>query len=262
MKKITLSFSIILVVVILLLLIIKTPQFFYDFYSNLFESSSDFNNKVTPIISIIAVIIYALALYNTINQNKILLSQNLKPYFENEIENFIKKSKKELTSKKLLIDRIELPKKITAQNYINVLSRVFIALIKNSEYQSDLKEFNKGVKFNNEYFETRSYFKEIFFLTEFTFQYSPIQSHYGEILEFIREINLSKLIDEDKELLKKRIKRTLIGDYIAFIDFSDRNPSLITPPIPFISMDKLDCKFIKINNTDFRKHYEIFNKVF
>jgi len=49
----------------------------------------------TPIISLIAVIFYAKALQNSTNQNKVLLSQNIKPNFEKEIEFLLKEGNEE-----------------------------------------------------------------------------------------------------------------------------------------------------------------------
>ena len=159
MKKNRIYYSVLGLVLILLIADILTRLFLLNSLDLSFESSS-FNNIITPVFTIIASLIYGCALYNTINQNKILLSQNLKPYFENEIERLIKKSKKTQVNKALLENKVELPKKINIQNYIDILFKVFIALSKNVEYISDLNQFKKGKIFTNEYFITRSYYNE------------------------------------------------------------------------------------------------------
>ena len=98
------------------------------------------------------------------------------------------------------------------------------------------------------------------FLSDFTFELSPINNFYNEVFQIIEEINLSKLIEDDKYLLKFEIERTLVGEYLAFVDSLDKH-SFLTTPIPFFSMNKDNCKFININKTDFRKYYDLFNKV-
>jgi len=52
---------------------------------NLKFDSGEFNNILTPLLTLIATPIYAFALYTTIKQNKIAHRQNLKPFYEKKL---------------------------------------------------------------------------------------------------------------------------------------------------------------------------------
>lgn len=77
MRKIIYFLIALLSILILLILIDLSTGIWYWNKLNLKFNSSEFNNIVTPILTMIATPIYAWALYTTIKQNKIALSQNL-----------------------------------------------------------------------------------------------------------------------------------------------------------------------------------------
>lgn len=222
---------------------------------NLKFNSANFNNIITPTFTIIATLIYGFALFNTMNQNKIILSQSLKPHYEKEIENLVIKSREikiegELTNNDESI-------KINALNYIEAINNSIIKLSKNKEYLEDYAKYENNEILNIDYLKSRNYFVNLLFLSQFTIGMNSISFFYDDIKILIQEINQSNLISEDKELLKKNIKRNLLSEYMAFIDFLDKHP-LIVPPIPLLNYYNENIEFKLISKTKFREYFDWF----
>lgn len=213
-----------------------------------------FNNVVTPLFTIISVIIYSVALFLTISQTKIILSQNIKPFYEKEIEKFINKAEN-IKIESILFEE----ENVNALNYITYISKTFIKLIRNKEYIEDVTQFKNGCDLDLEYFTARSYIKEVLFLSDFTMGVSPIHFFYQDLKEFIIEIDDSKLIEEDKKLLKKQIKRTFVAEYLALINL--RTITLL-PEIPLIFGNTNSRKIVykRLTQTEFNQYSEFFNK--
>lgn len=229
---------------------------------NLKFDPANFNNIITPIFAIIATLIYGLALFNTVNQNKIILnqnkiilSQNIKPHYEKEIENLMTQSR-EIKIKGEITNDDE-PIKIDALNYIKAINDTIINLSQNKEYLEDYAKYENNELLTIDYFKSRNYFGKLLFLSEFTIGINAVSFFYQDIKLLIQEINQSKLISEDKELLKKRIKRNLLSQYMAFIDFMDKHPSIVPPiPIVFDLQEKIEFKLL--SKTNFREHFDWF----
>jgi hypothetical protein len=199
----------------------------------------------------IATVIYTVALFTTIKQNSIILSQSIKPYYQNEIEKFNKRSKKI----RLEDDSLFLGEKINPKNYIVHISKVLANIASNEEFQRDFDLHSNGIKLTNEEIKTRSYFREVIFLSSFTMQLNDISFFHNELMSLIQEINLSKLIDEDKMLLKKQIQRIFFRDYIMFIEFEDKNSFIPQLPILYRRPRESDLYFEKLSQTNFRSLY-------
>ena len=73
------------IIIVLLLVDIGTGIWYYN-RPHLSFSPSNFNNIATPIIGIISIGIYSLALFISAKQTLIIQSQNLKPHFERDFE--------------------------------------------------------------------------------------------------------------------------------------------------------------------------------
>jgi ABC-type uncharacterized transport system permease subunit len=84
MKYARIIFGLLIVLIILVTIDLTTGIWFWNRKNLMFEPSN-FNNTLTPIISFCAFIVYTIALFTTIRQNKIILSQNIKPFFEKQI---------------------------------------------------------------------------------------------------------------------------------------------------------------------------------
>ena len=238
------------IVIILLALDLILGCWYYN-KNNLIFSSSEFNNIVTPSLTIVATIIYALALFSALNQNKIVLSQNLKPHYLEEIKKLEKRAKKTI-----IVEQGIFPdEKINAENYISFIMKVLVKLTENIEYNEDFKNYLNGNKLTNENIRERSYYTNVMFLTRFTFHLNEIHSLLSEVASFVQEINLSKLIKEDKEILKKQITRTFFQNYIEFIEFEDNHDFVPQIPILYRRPTESDLYFEKLSQTNFRNLY-------
>ena len=107
MKIINKTITILLIIAIGLLLVDLFTGIWYWNRLNLKFDLANYNYVVSPTFAIFATIIYGLALFNaikqnriilsqSIEQNRIILSQNIKPHYEREIENLISQSSKSL----------------------------------------------------------------------------------------------------------------------------------------------------------------------
>ena len=88
MKYARIIIGLLIVLIILVTIDLTTGIWFWN-KKNLMLEPSNFNNILTPIISFCAFIVYSLALITTIRQNKIILSQNIKPFFEKQIDEYL-----------------------------------------------------------------------------------------------------------------------------------------------------------------------------
>lgn len=244
-------------ITLLLTIDILTGIWYWNQYNLIFDSS-EFNNLLTPSLTVIATIIYATALFLSLKQNRIVLNQNIKPHYEREIENLINDAHNiKIESKTIHNDQ-----NINVTNYIQFINESILSLARNEEFLEDYKDYIEGKIITTKHIMDRDYVYEIMFLSGFTIL-NKTSFFYDRLKDFIEEINHSKLILEDKDLIKKRIKGSLLSDYISFIEFEDKHENII-PPIPLLYDDisKTDLRFAPISKTDFRKHYEYFKKEF
>ncbi len=261
MKRKSLIYIIIFVATtfgILLLIDIFTGFWFWNRYNLIFDSA-EYNNIITPTLTFIATVIYGSALFLTIRQNKIILSQNIKPHYEREIESYIAEAR----NVKIVSTTVHSDKEINATNYIEYINESILALCRNQQFLEDYDNHNRNQILSRNHIMQRDYIFDLMFLSEFTLPMNRIISFYEKLKELIEEINQSKLINEDKKLLKKRIERSLLSEYLAFISFENKN-SVIIPPIPLLyaDFDKTDVQFGQISKTGFRKHYDYFRNEF
>lgn len=250
MKK---TIIILLITAISLLIIDLLTGFWYENKLNLLFSSNEFNNISTPIISFFAFIVYALALYMTIKQNKIILSQNIKPHYENEIEEYKIKAKGISIKNTFILDSIE----YNGFEYIDAINDSLIQLTKDNDYNEDYEKNKKGEIQNKNYFKTRTYYDTLLFLSQFAIGLNPINLFHLELKTLIEEINTSKLINEDKSLLKKRIKRLFLDKYLTMMSLTQIY-DFLKIPIPILYSTNKEIEFKTIAETEFGKHYEWF----
>lgn len=254
MKYIKILIGLFLMIIALLLIDILTGIFYWN-RSNLIFDASTFNNISTPIIASVSFLVYSAALFFTIKQNKIILSQHLRPYYEREIDRTIN----ELEKEKINTDLIETNgKEYNAINYPNLILKLLNQLTENNEYLKDISALEKGVKFTHEQIKGRSYYSIVVFLSQFTDGLFN-KFKYDYLKEIIQEIDNAKLLEEDKDLLKKRIKKEILLTYLSFIEF-EKESSIHIPPIPYINnfpwQDNIDFK--KISESNFKEYYDWF----
>jgi hypothetical protein len=229
---------------------------------NLQFDADNYNQIITPTAAIIGIVIYSWALFTSIRQNKIIegqnkiiASQNIKPFIEKEIDDL----KTEAAAINFDSDIVHKGKIVNGLNYIRSIGETFSILTKSKDYNSDLREFEKNGKiFDKEYFENRDYFSEGIYLVQFCIGAPPsLRFLYDKLKDLIIEIEKSKLIDEDKIYLKRKIKKIFLAEYIALISFMDIYP-YIDPPVPMVFQYPNYSGFIQLNKSDFRKGYEWF----
>jgi len=213
MKK---AIVIFLIIASLLLIVDLLTGIWYWNKINLLFNSNKFNNIFTPIISFLAFIVYALALYMAIKQNEIILSQNIKPHYENEIDEYIAKAKEISIKNSLVLGS----KEYNGFQYVDAIKDSLLTLTNDKDYNEDYEAYEKGEIKNKEYFKTRSYYDTLLFLSEFTIDLNEINFFNLELKNLTDEINISKLIQEDKSLLKKKIKRLFLDKYMTIMRFT------------------------------------------
>lgn len=248
-----------LIILIVLVLIDISVGIWYWNRLNLIFNSTEFNNILTPLLTISAVIIYAWALNTTRNQNKIILSQSIKPFYEKEIQKYVDKAKVIKIESNLSRDE-----NINGLNYIEHISDTLLSMTQNEDFINDynISKSKSDFVYTKDYFEKRSYFGELKFIYIFALNINPISFLYGDLKSLIEEINNSKLIQEDKLLLKNQIHRTFLSEYMELIRQMDKNR--FYPPIPLIynSIFSNEIKFELLSQTSFREHFTYFETEF
>ncbi len=217
--------------------------------------SEEFNNIITPILTIIATVIYAWALINTIKQNDIILSQTIKPHFEGEIEDLLNEARGVILDSRTL----KINHEIHALNYVREVNNSLARLCKDEHFLKDLESFENNNSINYSTLKERSYFGEILFLNQLITM-NGVDFFYGNVKLLLEEISQSKLIEVEIELLKKKIYRKLLNEYMAFIKFCDENKAFV-PKIPFLK-DAKSIEYKSLSDTSFRRYYDLFKLEF
>jgi len=245
-----------LIIAITLLAIDLIICVWYKNELHLIFDAANFNDISTPILTFISIIIYGIALRVTINQNKIILSQSLIRHYEKVVEELTTKAK-EIKLEGAHIEKYK-DIKIDAFNWVTVVSEILADLSLNKEYNEDFKKFKESNSLGQPYLMNRSYYGQVIFLTQFS-TINKIWFFHDDVKLLVQMINQSKLISEDKELLKKQIKRTFLAEYIALVKFMDNHPRQI-PLIPIVCFSNLgwQYEYKSLNQTDFRNSYDWF----
>src|SRR5690606_33835348 len=161
---------------ILLLIDITTGIWFWNRKNLVFESSI-FNNVLTPTISFFSFIVYSGALYLAIKQNRIILSQNLKPYYENEILEYTQKAQNIIFEYKS-INTYEF---CNALNYIDFINSKLVELSANQDYLEDVEIYHNKGSFNKKHLESRSYYGIALFLSQFAISINRVSFFYEDV---------------------------------------------------------------------------------
>ncbi|MFT7071549.1 hypothetical protein [Patiriisocius sp. Uisw_017] len=260
MKYSKILIGLFLIIATLLLIDIFTGIFYWNRLNLLFDSSI-FNNITTAIIGVVSFMIYSLALFLALflafKQNKTILSQHLRPYYEREINRTINELEKEKIDTILINTK---GKEYNGINYPNLISDQLMALTKNTDYLKDITDYDAGIEFKTAYIKERSYYPIVAFLSEYTIGLNN-KFRYDYLKEMIEEIDEAKLLNKDKIMLKKRIKKEILSYYISFINF-EQTAAIETPPIPniydFSNRNKIEFK--KISDSYFKDHYDWFKE--
>lgn len=133
-----------LVLIIILLGIDIFTGIWYWNRNNLIFNPVNFNNILTPILTLLAIIIYGIALFTSIEQNKILHNQNIKPYYLREIKKLKNRAKKTEINHLGVFDE----EKVHLLNYTKYLMSAITKLTKSNDFINDYKDFENNLKHN------------------------------------------------------------------------------------------------------------------
>ncbi len=183
--------------------LLYTNNFFDDF------ESQTFNNIITPIATIFAIIIYLYTLLEIKNQSKIINNNFQFEIFNEKIE----KEKLRLENWKLSLNPIdeleEFSQLISESNglkYYKLYNSIYIKIKESDEYIFDLE---KGIEINTH--QNKSYVRLIYSLFTINFE---IYLNNCSIEQLLKEILHSDLSEFQKKTLNELIILGLLNDYM------------------------------------------------
>lgn len=222
---------------------------------HLIFSSEIFDHIVSPLSGILGFIAIAYAIFVSAHQNRIAQSQNLRPYFDREIDKI-----EERISKKVFKPGITSPsaREYTGFTYEKYLNDLIMECVRDLHFAEDHKTSEQKNSFTWEYLLTRTYGDKVLLIGEFTHGLGN-RFEYDTLIDLIKEIKESKLIEDEQAQLIRRIKKEIIGDYLSMIRWF-RNP--IVPTIPIMNIETIPPTYIftRLGNTSLADHYELFEK--
>lgn len=178
-------------------------------------SSSIFNNIVTPIAALIGIYFYSRALNVSQEQNRLLLSQNLKDNYLKEIEMLLHDSNEIIV---LGLNNISSGFNIEEIKGVNFYDK-YIKLISNLRKDKDFiydnrrfrrKEFDEDI----DYFESRTYGEYSLYFAPFIFGISGYFNLINSSIDLLKVISLSKMNNQDKLILFNIIYSKILVDYL------------------------------------------------
>ncbi|UPS91948.1 hypothetical protein [Bizionia sp. M204] len=194
---------------------------------------------ITPLISLIAVIIYAKALKNSTEQNKIILSQNIKANFEKEIHNLFNEGN----------EKSGLENENDAFKILNIFEGIF-PLIRNltndEEFESDRV---KKTILNEEKLILKRYNKNLFKIRSVVYENSKSAEYYKNLEIFLNNIESSQMIKEDKYSIKNQLRRNVLKETLEYYKSHLKTTHLTEMLIPLYEQKYNEIKWIKLNKS-------------
>lgn len=254
MKKINWVIILLSVIIMLLLLDILTGIWYLNRVDLKF-SSVEFNNIITPISGIIAIIIYSVALTTSQKQNKIINSFQHKDLFIKDIQK-LRKEGKEIEVK--LVG-------IYTTNFIefeSTITNIFIEeLFKNDEYEIDTNTYNDISK---EEIEKKSYYPQMIFINQIVLKHSLNHGYYIKLQKLINKVLDSDLIDSHKKEIFEEIENELIRDYLELINTIKTISKYSRKSIPFaittLDIKQMNYKWMSILSTELSEFYNWYHE--
>ena len=206
----------------------------------------------TPIISFIAIIIYARALKNSRQQNEVLLSQNIKPNFEKEIKGILEDGKNtghiikvsQQTSENKSFDHIHI---------FDALDYHMRRLINSGEFKID-RDQKKDL--TEEYLQKRNYWNDLYWIRNIINRYSNSAIYYKTIENFLENLDNSRMIGEDKYSVKNHLRRQVLNKPLTTYRLFFMNLRLDELEIPIFTVEKHKLEWQKIANSQLFKSIE------
>jgi hypothetical protein len=249
---------IILVSVLALILLVDIFMGFWFWHKGiLIWDANNFNNIITPIATILGVIVYAVSLWFMYKQNRIIQSQSIKLYYDNRIDKFIDEQDK-------VIDYISIAGKsvnFSFRNYIKKLSTIYIELEGDSDFEIDSKS-TTGIKTID--IEKKPYYakyKGVFYSISATHVFTNLYHYHLNVYHLGLKILHSKLTNDDKKVLVDRIEEELINDYMHFVKpRKGCDTCVLKFPIRKDPTNKSQT-FVPIHKTEFGQFYTKFKSI-
>ncbi len=199
----------------------------------------------TPIISFIAIIIYAQALKNSRQQNEVLISQNIKPNFENEIMGIFEEGKNtghvitnsKETSEKKSFDHIHI---------FDALDYHMRRLINSGEFKID-RDQKKDL--TEEYLQKRNYWNDLYWIRHIINRNSNPAIYYQNIENFLENLENSRMIREDKYSVKNHLRRLVLQKPLKTYRSYFLNLGLKDLEIPIFTLEEHKLEWQKIENS-------------
>lgn len=210
--------------------------------------STNFNNIITPIATIISV---GLFVWISIRQDRWVRRQNNKSHIEKSFNDTIEVLKKYLF--KTPTENAQL-NALTGLNFMNQV-RVSVSGIRyNGSYLSDLEESKAGTERPLSYYEGRDYFEHVLILNKLSklFILEPVST-------LIWEISKIDLDETDRAYFKKRIYNEMVSDYCLFFETYDGDlskPNLFIPDIK--AKNTMSVPFVDFYSSAFKYYYNEF----
>lgn len=244
-----------LLTLIAIFLIINFFTKFWIIDTSLMDADlENFNNLLTPTISLLAFVTYSIALFFTIRQNKLLISQNIKPFYEELIQDYINKAQ----NIELDFGNYFESKTFNALNYISPLNSLILSILIDSSYTHDFRKFLLGEKMTKKYIESRNYYKKLETIEYILTGLNPLSFFYQDIKKLLKEIEISKMVNDDKLLLTKKIDRIFLNDYKTLIETINNSKTTKYAYVPDTIQDKEYVDFVSIADTFFGNYYDMF----
>lgn len=203
-KKSTVIIYLLALIALLVSIDILTGIWYWNRF-NLAFSSLEFNNILTPITGLIALVIYSYTLRVTIRQNRTITSFTIKDSLIKDLAKL-----KQIYQNNLI--EVDKGKFVTTIKFYDEIQFIFSELQSDEQYREDVQ--HKNVKFRIEEIEKKSYYKNYNLITLFILKLSQI--HFYQLQEFISKIIDSELVKEHKKQIIKEIEKEILHDYISF----------------------------------------------
>lgn len=205
-----LLFILILLLILIILLILNLLSF-----NKINFSSSLFNNIVTPIAALIGIYFYSRALNVSQEQNKLLLSQNLKDNYLKEIDMLIHDSQETLVLGMNSVFTGFKLKDIKGVKFYDEYIKLISDLRKDKDFIIDNRKFRRKEFIEEvDYFETRTYSEYSLYFVPFIYGTSEYFKLINSALDLLKVISLSKMNNQDKLILFNILYSKILVDYL------------------------------------------------
>ncbi len=205
------------------------------------------NYILMPIITLISVFLYFLALRNSQKQNEVFLSQNIKPNFEKEIDALAEEGQKIIIQKEIVSLTHSYDNRKQECNGLDIFY-FFILILKdihnNEDFIDDWVNRNSSSITRTE-LTRKSYYPYLnFCYAEILNDWTTLGQYFSKIINLWKQIENSRMINEDKFLTLKILERKINHKILRYYD-QLFNSDLFSTYLP-IPVDDNKIDWVKI----------------